>query len=71
MSSSHIRKDVDQSDTTFDDKVVHPLKDNADCFVESIASEVLKSRKQAKAKIIEVEREISDGARPKKGRFRL
>jgi hypothetical protein len=40
-------------------------------LAESISADVLKGRERAKKHIQDVRKEIEDGARPKKGRFRL
>jgi hypothetical protein len=40
-------------------------------LAESIASDVVKGRDRAKKRIQDARKEIEDGARPKKGRFRL
>jgi hypothetical protein len=38
---------------------------------EAIAGEVLQERDEAKRRIEEARKELNDGARPRKGRFRL
>jgi hypothetical protein len=39
--------------------------------VEAIAGQILKQRKDAEQRIEQVRKELEDGARPRKGRFRL
>jgi hypothetical protein len=59
------------SDMPFDEALARFIQTNPDELAEEVASDVLKGRQRAKKRIADARREIEDGARPKKGRFRL
>ena len=55
----------------FGEAVERFLQTKPDELAEALAQDVLKGRERAKKRIANARREIEDGARPKKGRFRL
>jgi hypothetical protein len=59
------------SDMSFDEALERFIGTKPEELAEEVASDVLKGRKRAKKQIADARKEIEDGARPRKGRFRL
>jgi hypothetical protein len=55
----------------FGEAVERFLRTKPDELAESLAADVLQTRERAKKRIQDARKEIADGARPRKGRFRL
>lgn len=58
-------------ETEFDEAVARLIQTNPTELAEAMTAEVVKQREMANKRITEARREIEDGARPRKGRFRL
>jgi hypothetical protein len=59
------------SDTSSDEALARLIRTKPEELAEEIASDVLEGRERAKRRIADARREIEDGARPRKGRFRI
>jgi hypothetical protein len=71
MTKSSDDKNLPLIGMAFNEALTRLLNTKPEELAESFAADVSKTRERAKRKIQEIKREIDDGARPKKGRFRL
>jgi len=69
--SERKRKPPALSDLAFDEALARYIQTKPEELAEEVASDVLKGRARAKKRIADARKEIEDGARPRKGRFRL
>jgi len=58
-------------DMSFDEALARLIQTKPEELAEEAVSNVLKDRERAKKRIADARKEIQDGARPRKGRFRL
>jgi hypothetical protein len=65
------RKPPVSVDMGFDEALKRFVQTNPSELIESLAGGVLESQERIKKRIEGARQEIEDGARPKKGRFRL
>jgi hypothetical protein len=57
--------------TEFDESIARLIQTDPTALAQAMAAEAIKQREIANKQITESRREIEDGARPRKGRFRL
>ena len=65
------RKRQDPVESPFDEAVARFLQTDPNELAKSLAADAIKMREQVQRRIEAARKEIEDGARPKRGRFRL
>jgi predicted lipid-binding transport protein (Tim44 family) len=71
MSATSKRKGADLMSLDFNQIIARFIHADPKEVAEALASDVMQSHERARADIEKAKREIENGARPKKGRFRL
>ena len=65
------QKRQDPVASPFDEVVARFLQTNPNELAEALAADAIKMREQVRRRVDAARKEIEDGARPKRGRFRL
>ena len=65
------KKTADVTESEFDETLARLLQTNPEELAASMAALVTRQQASARKRIADARKEIEDGARPRKGRFRL
>ena len=71
MSATSKKKGADLMSLDFNQIVARFLRAGPKELADALAADFVQSHEKAKANIEKARREIEDGARPRKGRFRI
>lgn len=71
MSAARNENGADLMPLDFNHMITRLIQADPKKLSQALATDVIKAQEKAKANIEQAKREIADGARPRKGRFRL